>query len=137
MDSCAAPDCRLETEGAYCEGHRKRDLYLRRTYGMTLKDYYVLLDYQDGVCYLCKRPPRPEENLTVDHDHVSRKVRGLLCTYDNRRNVGRFRDWEMVYDIAMYLKDPPADFALDGPPRCAPKKKRKKQHRPIRRTVSH
>ena len=111
MTSCVSPDCSLETEGQYCEGHRKRDVYLRRTYGMTLKDYYVLLDYQDGKCYLCKRPPRPGENLTVDHDHVSRKVRGLLCTYCNRRNVGRFRDWNLVYDIAMYLKDPPADYA--------------------------
>jgi len=137
LSTCAAPACDLETEGHYCLGHHKRDLYLRRKYGMTLEDYYVLLEYQGGVCWLCKRPPRPGENLTVDHDHISSRVRGLLCTYCNRRQVGQFRDWELVYAIAMYLKEPPAAAALTGPPRCAPRKKRKKRHRPIKRVSAH
>jgi recombination endonuclease VII len=133
LTTCAAPGCRLETAGQYCEGHRKRDLYLRRTYGMTLADYYVLLDYQDGKCFMCGKEPRPGENLTVDHDHISRRVRGLLCTYCNRRVIGRHRDWQVLQRAADYLRHPPADYALDGPARCAPNKRSRKQHRPIRR----
>lgn len=46
-------------------------------------EYGLLLRMQDGVCAICWRPPR-KYKLSVDHDHRSGEVRGLLCHRCNR-----------------------------------------------------
>ena len=55
---------------------------LKRTYGITLEDYYKMTDEQDGLCKICKIKP---EKLYVDHCHDTGIVRGLLC---NQCNAG-------------------------------------------------
>jgi Recombination endonuclease VII len=46
----------------------------------------------DGRCEICSGPPGVRRNrLSIDHDHVTGKFRGLLC--DNCNNgLGRFKD---------------------------------------------
>jgi hypothetical protein len=39
--------------------------------------YDVLVEAQDGRCLICGE--RPEINLSVDHDHHTGQVRGLIC----------------------------------------------------------
>lgn len=55
-----------------------RDRTLLRRFGITAVDYDRMLAEQDGGCALCSRPPGARR-LHVDHDHVTGKVRGLLC----------------------------------------------------------
>lgn len=57
---------------------------LRNKFNLTLQEYETLLIAQNGVCALCHRPERVRvagkvRRLSVDHDHVTGKVRGLLC----------------------------------------------------------
>lgn len=54
-----------------------RQKHLRRAYGLEVKDYDVLYQSQNGKCAICQEPftKRPH----IDHDHVSSRVRGLLC----------------------------------------------------------
>lgn len=71
---------------------RKRDLYLRRTYGLGLADYEQILHEQGGGCGICGKTAEQEgRNLAVDHDHETQRIRGLLCGYCNHRLVGRHR----------------------------------------------
>lgn len=71
-----------------------RDIHLRRTYGITLKQYSNRLGRQGGCCAICRR--RPGTRLNVDHDHAlpkghPRYIRGLLCSECNT-GLGNFRD---------------------------------------------
>lgn len=50
-----------------------------KKYGLTVADYQALLDKQGGTCALCGVPPADGRRLAVDHDHVTGRVRGLLC----------------------------------------------------------
>jgi hypothetical protein len=59
-----------------------RDRERARRYGLKLEDYRALVKNQGNACAICKRSDRP---LVVDHCHVTRKVRRLLC---NKCNVG-------------------------------------------------
>lgn len=70
-----------------------RNYYLKTTYGITLAEYHDLLDAQGGVCAICSEPPRGVTRiyLHVDHDHVSKKVRGLLCNQCNGI-LGKWKD---------------------------------------------
>lgn len=52
---------------------------LLREYGMSVEDYYALLEAQNGVCAICGHKPERGEKLCVDHNHGTSKVRGLLC----------------------------------------------------------
>lgn len=65
-----------------------KDRRFQRKYGISLEEYRFLYTSQGGVCAICHRAetattnsrgviaPRP---LSVDHDHDTGKVRGLLC----------------------------------------------------------
>jgi hypothetical protein len=46
-------------------------------------------------CVICG----DEENLVVDHDHVTGKVRGILCNHCNR-GLGHFRDSPILLEFA-------------------------------------
>lgn len=59
--------------------------------GFTPEEYDALLAKQNGVCAICHRPEEAHSSwssktkpLSVDHDHVTQKVRGLLCCHCNR-----------------------------------------------------
>ena len=52
--------------------------HLRRKYGLSLRDYDLLVLKQGGVCAICSAKP-DGLGLRVDHCHETGKVRGLLC----------------------------------------------------------
>lgn len=51
--------------------------------GVTDADYYRMLAGQDGRCALCPSTPKTRR-FSVDHDHATGAVRGLLCHRCNR-----------------------------------------------------
>jgi hypothetical protein len=60
---------------------RARDY--KRKYGITIDEYEQMLELQGGTCALCpKTSPggrHAQQHWCVDHDHVTGKVRELLC----------------------------------------------------------
>jgi hypothetical protein len=66
---------------AYHKANRERakDLNLRKKYGICLKDFNALLEKQRGSCAICSSSNWHGRQACVDHDHVTGKVRGLLC----------------------------------------------------------
>lgn len=93
------------------EKRRGRDHHPRemeRHYQITELEYAALLYAQDGLCAVCQRPElgtfrgRPKR-LSVDHDHETGRVRGLLCSRCNR-GIGYLQDSpEDLYRAAVYL----------------------------------
>jgi len=60
-------------------------------YGITREQYLALWREQGGVCAICCRPPRGALLLSVDHDHVTGHIKGLLCQPCNV-SIGLLRD---------------------------------------------
>lgn len=53
---------------------------LQRLYGITLEEYNRLFIEQNGSCSICKRHQTQFKNsLHVDHNHITKEIRGLLC----------------------------------------------------------
>lgn len=77
----ARPDVLVKTR-TYQSTYRKnnpskaRAWHLRTEYGITVQDYDLMLELQKGRCAICGEEC---SLLHVDHDHVTGKVRGLLC----------------------------------------------------------
>lgn len=75
----------------------KRSGILRREFRMSECEYGQMHDAQGGVCAICGRAETKVHRdgsicrLSVDHDHVSGDVRGLLCSKCNV-GLGFFED---------------------------------------------
>lgn len=82
-----------------------RSQTLRNKYGMTELDYHCMLVKQGG-CAVCGQGP--EENrhgrLHIDHNHITGKVRGLLCDNHNLALGNAQDDPRMLRQLAIYLE---------------------------------
>lgn len=55
-----------------------RERNLRVKFNISVEEYDKMFENQQGLCYICKRPPK-SKRLAVDYSHVSGKIRALLC----------------------------------------------------------
>ena len=63
---------------------KRRQHGLKHLYGITLDDYDRMLVEQNNCCAICKSPEPGHLHFSVDHDHKTGKLRGLLCNNCNR-----------------------------------------------------
>lgn len=73
-----------------------RDVKLKHHYGISYEVYEAILEIQDNVCAICKGPETHSgfvgvRALSVDHNHDTGEVRGLLCQKCNS-GLGFFDD---------------------------------------------
>ena len=81
-----------------------RDLYYRRTFGITADDVDALIEKQGGVCAICGRTPTRLASWHVDHCHTTGVVRGILCI-DCNQGIGKFHeDPQRLRAAADYLE---------------------------------
>ena len=66
---------------------------MKKKYGIGWKEYERMLDEQNGVCKICSKPETSKniKRLSIDHNHTTGKVRGLLCRKCNSA-IGYFND---------------------------------------------
>ncbi len=96
-------------------------------YKLTVEQYDAIFAYQGGVCYACKcSEPVKGRRLSVDHDHATGLVRGLLCSRCNptlgkienaykRYGLGKVLDLSvamLLTRLAVYMQYQPATKAL-------------------------
>lgn len=90
---------------------KARNQSLRRMYGITLDEYRAIEAAQGGGCAICGEPETAKDHrtgepraLAVDHDHLTKMVRGLLCFRCNA-GLGYFLDDATRLDAAQrYLE---------------------------------
>lgn len=81
------------------------------TYGFGAGEYEKLLAAQGGKCAICRGTRR--YRLSVDHDHKTNLVRGLLCRMCNERLLTAARDKpDVLRSAADYLDLPPAQIHI-------------------------
>jgi hypothetical protein len=92
--------CRCIAQKQWCKDNPDKDksVTLKKRYGITFEEYSGLFIEQGGKCAICEfqeqeHDPRTGKKklLAVDHDHITGKIRGLLCSKCNR-GIGLFYD---------------------------------------------
>ena len=68
-----------------------RNTYYKYMFGITLSQYKEMLTKQNGVCGICSSVNINGNYLSIDHNHTTGKVRGLLCMKCNAA-LGSFGD---------------------------------------------
>lgn len=90
------PEQFQEYRKQYNAGPLRKNVKLKSLYGITLEQYRALEIQQQGECRICGNPETEVTNgksqrLSVDHDHVTGMVRGLICRNCNR-GMGTLND---------------------------------------------
>ena len=85
----------LENRCTVCSKKRSRKHSIARNYGVSLEDYDSLLKKQEGKCAICCCDHNIGNggypHFSIDHDHITGKIRGLLCNSCNFA-IGLFKD---------------------------------------------
>lgn len=72
--------------------YQKKEYSLLKNYKITLNDYNILFNKQNGCCKICGvNELLLKGSLCVDHCHSTGKVRGLLCKACNLM-IGNAKD---------------------------------------------
>jgi hypothetical protein len=83
-----------------CRRDRDRAARFLRVYGLTLEARDELIREQGGTCAICREAPP----VHVDHDHVTGRVRGVVCFRCNS-GIGQFSDRaELMHRAIDYLE---------------------------------
>jgi hypothetical protein len=69
-------DAEMKRRIAARRARRRLECRLWQKYGMTVADFERMKSEQDGSCAICGQPLG--DDIAVDHDHGTGKVRGLL-----------------------------------------------------------
>lgn len=88
--------------------YKRQEVMWKHKYGITRAEFEALLEAQDGKCAICGATGDQTRYgvLCVDHDHETKKVRGLLCEPCNL-GLGKFQDSPARLRSALaYLEKP-------------------------------
>lgn len=87
-----------------------KEEFIKSVYGITLNEYNQMNEKQDGMCAICGEKETRRNRytitcrLTIDHCHIKKQVRGLLCHKCNN-GLGQFRDRiDLLEKAIIYLK---------------------------------
>ena len=74
-----------------------------KRFGITVEEYKERLLNQNNVCAICGRRNKNGVRLSIDHDHKTSKIRGLLCGKCNV-GIGLFNhDRDILHKAILYL----------------------------------
>lgn len=77
---------------------------LKSAHGISLEDYNKMSTRQEGKCAICLREEVNGKRLSVDHNHSTGKIRGLLCDACNK-SLGLMKESvEAIRNAASYLE---------------------------------
>lgn len=82
---------------------QRRKEHIKHKYNLSIEEYEELFRKQDGKCAICGTSENGSKiNLDIDHDHLTGKIRGLLCNRCNRYLVA-LEDSEFLKNGLEYL----------------------------------
>lgn len=86
----------------YIKGSRRNQTL--RKYKMTEGEYNKILEFQGGGCAICGSTKGGGAHLAIDHNHMTGKVRGILCFKCNSALAMANDNPELLRSMANYLE---------------------------------
>ncbi len=99
---------------------KKKDYNLRRDFGIGLDEFKKMLADQNYKCKICGKElkiidgEKNKDIAVVDHDHVTGKIRGILCHGCNLILGNAGDNPQLLLNAAEYLGVPPVYLSSTG-----------------------
>jgi hypothetical protein len=92
-----------------CSALRNFNLYNRKKtvkpYKISVEEYDKLYELQNGKCKVCGGINNSGRRLSIDHDHKTGKIRGLLCIKCNSAIAQVNDNINLLLKLAIYLEE--------------------------------
>jgi hypothetical protein len=100
---CVCKSCRQEHRRQPQINDKLNNRYLEKNYNINLNNYNELLASQNNCCAIClsTHPGLRNKRFSVDHNHTTNQIRGLLCHSCNSM-LGHAKDDINVLSSAMH-----------------------------------
>jgi ferredoxin len=85
---------------------KNRRTVLKQLYDITPEEVEQMEQAQAGLCAICHKKCPTNRRLSIDHDHETGRVRGLLCLKCNVA-IGALNTPELLEQAKAYLLQPP------------------------------
>lgn len=83
-----------------------RNQELKNNFNLTQEVYDLMLLQQDNKCAICKKDRKEfTTNLVVDHNHITKTIRGLLCSKCNLMLGNALENPKILRQGAIYLEE--------------------------------
>ena len=83
---------------------RKKENHMLKNYNINLKEYNIILEKQNNRCVICKKSFDTMVKPCVDHNHLTNKVREILCSKCNTALGFLNEDLQIVNNLYNYIK---------------------------------
>ena len=90
---------------------RIAEIVRKHNYGISPEEYKLKFEEQSGVCAVCGKPETHVDRrsnkvreLSVDHNQMTKQIRGLLCGNCNRGLGMFFEDGSLLLKAIEYLR---------------------------------
>lgn len=94
----------IEYQKEYRESDKGKNARLKHKYGIDLSDFNRMHAAQNGCCAICNETFVSVRDTHVDHNHITGKIRDLLCRPCNLA-VGQVRESpDIARSVAAYLE---------------------------------
>ena len=80
---CKVCSNRQDRERGYRTKEARFKMHLKARHNLSPIEYDEMLKEQTGVCAICGNHNHNGNQLSVDHDHLTGRTRGLLCIHCN------------------------------------------------------
>lgn len=99
------PDILREKDRAYRVAHKEelRAYNMMRYHGVTTQEIEELKIKQNNKCAICNKELVPGRGTHLDHNHITNKNRGLLCSTCNTGIGGLRDDPKIILNAYKYL----------------------------------
>lgn len=90
-----------------CKSEKSKENRIFRTFGLSLREYDVMLAKQNGRCKICgnTKMVKNQGRFHIDHDHKTHKIRGILCQQCNALLGFAKDDIKILASAIQYLID--------------------------------
>jgi len=106
-------------KGKVARAKAMRTMLLKRRYNITVDDYDKMKQSQNNLCYICGKSETHNNvngvvrQLSIDHNHITNKVRKLLCHRCNAMIGNCCEDTSILQKGIEYIKEH-SDYGLLG-----------------------
>ncbi len=88
--------------------------WLKLSYNITPEQFNQMMELQGGVCAICRKSCRTHARLSIDHNHTTGQVRGLLCR-DCNSAIGLLKDSpDLIEKAKQYLLTQDGNYQSGG-----------------------
>ena len=85
--------------------NKKKEYTIRYRYKCSIENLNEMINFKNAKCHICESNFSSQKDLSIDHNHTSGEIRGILCNSCNYFIGGFNESIDIILSAKKYLQD--------------------------------